>query len=537
MKSIKNIIGMLGLGALALMSLGSCTDANDWTVDSQYDRLFHSTSFSVSPLDDRVAISFTKMPNTDFYVVEYSTDSLYDGISMGGTEHSVVDSSFTTTPDTIYNLEGSTRYWIRIKSRNKEGKGSTWKYLDDYSFMTKAEQIITSVTPYSRTADVIFTKGKALTEARVYKDGDSIVQNITKGEIAAGALTLNNLNPNSSYTLKLWNGNNVRGTYKFKTTEAYPDGYSVITLQNGDDLNTVLANAVSDKVVIVFPQGMNYVMPDNDEGKPKTPVIPANIKSIVFWGAAGDPKPTFHAVGMNFEANKLDIARFYNLNLVNDGPSDGYIMNISNPVNINQLQIEKCNVSNTRGVIRVQSLTSACTINEIDYTNDVFTNIGSYGIFNAKGQKLLSTSKINITDCTFNNVAAAQSAVLNTQQAGCAITFDHCTIYNIIMAGKSIVDANKLTDVSVAFNSCLIGYINGYADGATVKACSMKGQASASNTYITSDMGWNSGYEAGDQISCSSTELWKDPANADFTIRDLLQGKYASIGDPRWIVQ
>ncbi|WP_028909883.1 DUF5123 domain-containing protein [Prevotella sp. AGR2160] len=537
MKNFKKIIGTVGLAALTLMSLASCTDDNDWTVDEQYDRLFHSTSFSVSPLDDRAAISFTKMPNTDFYVVEYSTDSLYDDIPMGGTEHSVVDSSFTSSPDTIYNLEGSTKYWIRIKSRNTSGKGSTWKYLDDYSFTTKAEQIITAVTPYSRTAEVTFTKGKALTQARVYKDGDSIVQDITKEEIAAGALTLKNLTPNSSYTLKLWNGNNVRGTYKFKTTEAYPDGYSVITLQEGDDLNTVLANATSDKVVIVFPQGMNYVMPNNEEKNPKTPVIPANIKSVVFWGAAGDSKPTFHAVGMNLEANTLDVVRFYNLNLVNESSSDKYIMNITNPVNINQLQMEKCNISNTRGVIRFQLLTAACTVSEVDFTNDVFTNIGSYGIFNAKGQKLLSTSKINVTDCTLNNVATAQSAVLNTNQAGCAVTFDHCTIYNIIMAGKSIVDVNKLKDVSVAFNSCLIGYINGYADGATIKACSEKGQATASNTYITKDMGWSSGCEAGDQIEYTSAELWKNPSNGDFTIQDLLQSKYASLGDPRWIVQ
>lgn len=537
MKNFKKIIGTVGLAALALMSLASCTDDNDWTVDEQYDRLFHSTEFTLAPQVDYAAIKFTKMPNTDYYIVEYSTDSLYDDIPMGGTEHSVVDSSFTTSPDTIYNLKKSTKYWIRIKSRNRVGKNSTWKYLDDYSFTTKAEQIITSVTTYANKIDVKFTPGKALTVARIYKDGDSIEQNITNAEIAAGALTINNLKPNTSYTLKLWNGDDMRGSYKFKTTEDYPEGYSIIKLQSGDDLNTVLANATSDKVVIVFPQGMNYVMPDNEEGNPKTPVIPANIKSVVFWGAAGDAKPTFHAVGMNLEANTLDVVRFYNLNLVNEGPSDKYIMNICNPVNINLLQIEKCNVSNTRGVVRVQSLTAPCTINEIDYNNDIFTNIGSYGIFNAKGQSKLSTSKINITDCTLNAVATAQSAVLNTQQAGCAVTFDHCTIYNIIMAGKSIVDVNKLKDISVTFNSCLIGFINGYADGATIKACSMKGQATASNTLITTDMGWNSGYEAGDQISYSSTELWKDPAHGDFTIQDLLQSKYASLGDPRWIVQ
>ena len=123
----------------------SCTDDNDWSVDASYDRLFHSIEFSVTPLDDRAEVSFKKMPNTDYYIVEYSTDSLSNDIPMGGTEHSVVDSSFVDTPDSIYNLDGNTEYYIRIKGRSYSGKSSNWKYLDNFKFKTKAEQIITGV--------------------------------------------------------------------------------------------------------------------------------------------------------------------------------------------------------------------------------------------------------------------------------------------------------------------------------------------------------------------------------------------------------
>ena len=108
-------------GALMLLgfaSLTSCTDDNDWSVDASYDRLFHSIELSVTPLDDRAEVSFKKMPNTDYYIIEYSTDSLYNDIPMGGTDHSVVDSTIVDTPDSIYNLDGNTEYYIRIKGRS-----------------------------------------------------------------------------------------------------------------------------------------------------------------------------------------------------------------------------------------------------------------------------------------------------------------------------------------------------------------------------------------------------------------------------------
>lgn len=49
-------------------------------------------------------------------------------------------------------------------------------------------------------------------------------------------------------------------------------------------------------------------------------------------------------------------------------------------------------------------------------------------------------------------------------------------------------------------------------------------------------MKWNSGYEIGDELSASSTELWEDAAKGDFTIKNALRSQYQNYGDPRWIV-
>ena len=54
--------------------------------------------------------------------------------------------------------------------------------------------------------------------------------------------------------------------------------------------------------------------------------------------------------------------------------------------------------------------------------------------------------------------------------------------------------------------------------------------------FYTNDMKWNSGYEIGDELSASSTELWEDAAKGDFNIKNALRSQYQNYGDPRWIV-
>lgn len=309
---------------LGVTSFTACTETNDWDVDPAYDRLFHSSKVTVSAGEDNAEVTFKKMPSADYYVIEISTDTLYDAVET--TEHSMIfgdkeDNRITTSPYTITGLEGSTKYFFRIKSCATTGKGSTWKYLDDlesnYSFTTKAEQIITDVVPGSNKVQVNFTPNKQLTKAQIVKDDEVVVEkDVTAEEVAAGTLTIGGeaVQPKTSYTVQLLNGENVRGKMKFKTTEAYPDGYEVITVADGDDIRSLLQNAATDKVVVVFPQGLNFTASSTDATVANIK-IPENIKSIYFWGAAGDTKPTLKFKGVSFESSSIGVLRFYNLDI------------------------------------------------------------------------------------------------------------------------------------------------------------------------------------------------------------------------------
>ncbi|KIP57207.1 DUF5123 domain-containing protein [Prevotella pectinovora] len=540
MKLNKSIISKALFGAMMLLggaSFTACTETNDWDVDPAYDRLFHSSKVSVSPGEDQAEVTFKKMPDAEFYVIEISTDTLFDEVET--TEHSIYfgdkeDARITTSPYTMTGLEGSTKYYFRIKSCATNGKGSTWKYLDDtesnYSFTTKSEQIILDVVPGSKTVKVSFKAGKQITEAQIVKDDEVLVsQPVTADEVAAGELTISGLNAKTSYTVQLLNGENVRGKMKFTTTEPFPDGYEVINVAAGDDVKDLLANATSDKVVVVFPQGMEYTAL-NEEAQTSTIKVPENIKSVYFWGAAGESKATVKFKGVSFESSSMDVVRFYNLNLQYGANSDGYVLNQSGTFTLNSLEMEKCDVKDIRGIFRFQSIVNS-TVNAIKINDCVLTNIGTYGIVNTKDQKSLTLGTVSITNSTLNTI---NSVLTNTSQANFSITLDHCTIWNCVPATKPYFDLQKQTGVTVACTNSLIGAYYDFKDAAqTVKGSSLK-DIDATGTVYTSDFNWNSGYEIGSQISETSAQLWANPAKtgADFTVQN---SSYKNLGDPRWI--
>ncbi len=514
---------------LGIASVTSCTDDNDWDVDSSYDRLFHSIDLSVTPLDDRAEISFKQMPNTDYYIVEYSTDSLHNDIPMGGTAHSVVDSSFVSTPDSIYNLEGNTAYYLRIKGRNKAGKSSNWKYLDKYKFKTKAEQIITDVETTSNTATVSFTAGKTIDAAYCYKGEDSTKVDFTSEDMAAGKLTITGLKANTSYKVKLWNQDKLRGTYSFKTTEAYPDGYELITLTEGGDLGTLLSQATTDKVVVVLPKNATYSMTSKETGEQKGLTIPSNIKSVCFWGASGSVT-TWNVKEIKTEGD-LDLIRFYNLNLENNGTSGDYIVNLGTANNIGAIKFDKCNISKTRGVVRMK-VSAAFQIGSIDITNCVISKIGTYGVISAgKEAQLNEVGSINISNSTITNVSGG--AMIAVYNSNTKVNIDHCTFYDVVVSGKYLVDTNKSNDIVPNFSNTLIGQSSAISDAT---ATSYKNTPFV-DVYYTNEFTWKSKLQIGDAAEISSTEMWKDPANGDFTVQDKYQSNFGSFGDPRWVVQ
>src|SRR5574344_1780384 len=141
MKTLKNIFGTAALALMGISMLASCTDGNDWSVDSAYDRLFGPTgSISVTAQETKAAISFTKISGATAYEVEYSTDSLYlDDVSSSSTVIKLSSNS-----DTLRDLMGDTKYYLRLRSVADGKNSSKWVYYQSGTksyFTTKAEQI------------------------------------------------------------------------------------------------------------------------------------------------------------------------------------------------------------------------------------------------------------------------------------------------------------------------------------------------------------------------------------------------------------
>ena len=94
----------------------SCDDANDWTTDSSYNRLFSVPKMSVSANATDAELTWSTTPGTEYYIIEISLDSLYDDVAMGTGKGSIIygeDKSITKSP---YTLEGLYLSLIHISS-------------------------------------------------------------------------------------------------------------------------------------------------------------------------------------------------------------------------------------------------------------------------------------------------------------------------------------------------------------------------------------------------------------------------------------
>jgi hypothetical protein len=547
-KNLKYTVGSGALMLLTAVASVSCTEDNDWSVDSSTDRLFSvvSSTLSVSEGTTTADVKWTKTPNTEYYIIQVSADSLYDGVNLDSIDVVTYgeDGSIKGSPYTVENLIGSTKYFLRIQAASSLKASSKWTYLDKASFKTKAEQIMNDAENVTgRSALLSWTPGLAVTHLIMtynYQDEayrDSIV--LDDEAKANGQYELTGLMSKKTYNVSIWNNDVQRGSVKFTTTEAYPEGYSVARVSTADELNALLTDpttavAAGGNLVIVFPASstLNYISEESNL------VVPSTVNSVVFWGESGGETPVFKPKGLSFEGNH-DLVRFYNLDLQNAGNSSDYIVNQSKAGAIAKLLIEDCTVSKTRGVVRVQGDGANGSIDSLVINNCQISDIGSYAIVNSKISGF-AWKAITLSNLTVNTVNGG--GVIITQQPNYTINLENCTFYNCVTGTKSFIDSNKETGITVNVKKTIIGKSYGNKLGVTaddegavtIKATSLKiGEGFDvidSDLYTTSDCPYTKNYSWGTILDYGSADLFKDPENGDFTLL-----KSLNAGDPRWI--
>lgn len=560
MKSIKNILGTASMIALTL-SATSCTDGNDWDVDGSLSRLFglNGDKITVETAETSATVTFSAftsktVPSPEYYVFEVSKDSLYEGVENANIIKFGEDKTLTSSPVVLSGLDGDSKYYMRVKAMSSTVNESKWVYYKDgSSFKTKAEQIFNNVEATDLFEDHVnlsWTPGADVTHITYANanDAENIQTiNLTDEEKAAGKYTLAGLQPTSTYTITIYKNDVKRGQLQITTPAAMPAANYKYSLSSdvtvisqtlideiAEQAKAAAGNETNYSATIGIPAGAKVALyGTNDSDGGKTNVTIPDGMSVTFFGLAGGETPTI-TLDKNFDiAGSHAFIKFQNVKLEENGA--GYFINQSKACTVSEFTLEDCEVSNVKtSFFRLQNADEAKSIGKLTLKNSIFTNLcAGYGFIHVDaGNGVGHLDNVEIDGCTFNSICVTGKVFIYSKKTDMQdITIKNSTFYNCNGNGQYFVDFNVDTFGPNTFTieNCIFGKS---ADEATNKNIRSKTPATVANSFRTTD--FFKVIKGVNDTEFSSTQLFKDPANGDFTIKAGTLKEKA--GDPRWYV-
>lgn len=543
--------------ALALMAT-SCTDGNDWSVDSSLSRLFglNGDKITVETTESAATVTFSAFTSKDvaepeYYVFEVSKDSLYEGVENANIITYGEDKTLTSSPVTLNGLDGDSKYFMRVKAMSTTANESKWVYYKDgSSFKTKAEQLFNELTSADLFEDHVnfsWTPGAAVTHITIVNaanSDDKTNLELTSEEIAAGKVTYTGVNPTTTYIATLYNNEVKRGQLQFTTPAAMPAAnykYSLpsdvkvisneLLQEIAEQAKAAAGSETNYSATIGIPAGAEislYGTSDTDGSKTNV-TIPDGM-SITFFGLAGGEAPTIK-MDKNFDiAGSHAYIKFQNVKLVENGA--GYFINQSKACTVSEFTLEDCEVTDVKtSFFRLQG-SEAKAISKLTLNNTIFTNLcAGYGFVHVDaGSGAGHVDNIEIDGCTFNTICKTGKVFIFSKKTNMNdITIKNSTFYNCNGGGQYFVDFNDASYGADTFSieNCIFGKS---ADETTNKNIRSKVAPTVSDSYSTSD--FFKVIKGVNALDYTSDQLFTDPANGDFTIKAGTLKE--NVGDPRW---
>ena len=530
---------------LTVFATVSCDDANDWGTDSSYNRLFSVPKMSVSANATDAELTWTTTPGTEYYLIEVSLDSLYDDIAMGSSKGAIIygeDKSITKSPYTLEGLYSDSKYFIRMKALSASTPESKWGYMSDFSFKPRTEQIfekwiishdkITLYWPVNSVADRI----------EITDVNGTIVKNVTltSTNLEDGNIVIDGLTPLTSYTATLYNKESKRGVVDFTTTAKVPDADYTAFLQPGDSLNndlfTTMAEAGYQTVNVALPAGSTYYNENNLN-------IPDGM-SVTFFGLSGEKQAVIGVKGIDI-AGSHSFIKFENVEIAGkakkaDGNSttNDYLFNQSKASTVGTIEFSNSFISGFKNTpVRLQGSDSKI----IDLVK--FENCTVYGA-DSRTYSLIhidaGSGKGKIDNIEFSKTTVVYSGkclVYSRNTDFTSLKLSDCTFSKLLGSGDYILDCDKNGNgpsQGVTITNCIFG--STLAEGKGIRANDKP--VEVTNSYITNDMKIT-GNKINDLIPYDGGEsdLFKDPAQYDFTIIDSGFTGKTNCGDPKWYMK
>ncbi len=348
--------------------------------------------------------------------------------------------------------------------------------------------------------------------------GSSNKITFTDDEVENASKKLEDLQPNTTYLLLLYQGKTKVGTTSFTTKPAIKGNIIDLSEIKGkpDLLNDKLASNFQSGSVILLRRGETYTFNSSFLFN----------KSVIIRSKPGFEKKAYiKLIGyspFDFVAgSQIDSIIFNDVKITADYQSS-YIMNISNLTEVGKIKLKSCNLSEFRGVVRIKS-SNPINIKNFVIEDCVVDSVRGYGVLN------VDNSSAHVENIKFKNSTITNAnRVITSKTSSQSVLIENCTFYNTPTSGRYMMEygSNNVDDPVKVLN-CLFA-----------KATDVRGVSVGSNTdfdvtncYMAQDYN-GMPFPDVETYEGSSTQLFKDPVNENFT---LIDSKLTNVGDPRWI--
>ena len=523
MKHIALYTMMFGLGTLALTS---CDDAMDEITSIVLNRDFAPIGLEAkSATENSITLEWTKSHDNVTYTIELFAD---DSLTFEGT----ASNTYTDIEATKLKISGlvyDTKYSARVMTIDNDDPNRNSKWSNVF-FRTSAQQIFETPTENDiadRSVIMTWPAGEAATTVRVYVD-DNLVkeQPVTADEVNEGKVVVTGLEPETAYTIRLYNGEKQRGS-KDITTIADLNGATLV--HEGDDLRTLIEAANDGDVFALY--GGTHIIPDSDtEGKASSVKV---TKSITIKGIYPTNVPVIKGRFEIYDGASLDISQVV-IDGIDNSTTDQVFNFKTAEATYPRLRVENAEIKNFgKGVYY---LNVAATVQELTFYNCLIHDIVCDGgdMFDCRKGRI---DALNFQQCTIYNSAAARDFIRMDDASALGgtptITVDHCTIDGCANGGKRLLYVRYVGNVINWTNNIVTN------TGAVWSNQSKTGVPQFQNNVYFNCAKLNIADVEGktnmfaDEAGKEANPQYKDAANGDFTVGNESVSKLG-VGDPRW---
>jgi hypothetical protein len=492
------------------------------------NRMFTPTSITITGGDTSAVISW---PASLFsagsgvtYTLEISQDSTFQGTPALTLK---VDSTAAVVTDDV--LKDRTRYFARVKANaTATAAGSDQWVASTTSFSLVGVQIFHPIQSSDVIDNAVILNWKStegvdkiiLTKA----NGDTMQVPVTADENTAGQALVEALSAGTTYTAEIFAGNKSKGVLTF-TTKAPVTGNNVIDLRLINDRPSVLFDTLSqipDGAIVLLKRGLTYTIPS----------AYTFDKSVSIRSGLGFGSPAELLLSNNFDASgNIDSLNFSDLSIATDGNAN-YFMNIGHVTVIGNVKVQNCI---TKGVFNnsfIRLKTSGAEIKNLLINNCIIDSFGigaKYAVLYASGSNKALIDNITIQNSTFYSI---YYFIRQDGITGTSLNINNCTFDNMINQGGYFVNYSGTFPATFNIMNTILGST---LDPTNANGIKSSGNAVLSNTYTTSDCVFSANPITGaNSYSGTAANLFTDPANGDFTIKDNSFAGKNTAGDPRW---